>query len=117
MGGLWGTLAVGLFASDAATAGVSGLFYGGGVDQLWRQAAGALAVLVYSFALSYVLGLAIQKTIGFRLTEEDEVKGIDTVVHAESGYDFTSLGGGSGSALSQATGVGSPAKTTEGVRA
>src|SRR3954454_8378948 len=44
VGGLWGTLAVGLFASASATAGVSGLFYGGGFDQLWRQAVGAFAV-------------------------------------------------------------------------
>ena len=42
VGGLWGTLAVGLLATEAAPAGVNGLFYGGGVDQLWRQAVGAL---------------------------------------------------------------------------
>jgi Amt family ammonium transporter len=117
VGGLWGTLAVGLFASAATTAGVDGLFYGGGVDQLWRQAVGAGAVLVYSLVLTFIIGFVIQKTIGFRITETDEVAGIDNVEHAESGYDFTSLGGGSGSALSQATGVGTPVKTTEGVRA
>ena len=98
VGGLWGTLAVGLFASAATTAGVDGLFYGGGVDQLWRQAVGAFAVLAYSFVLTYVIGLAIQKTIGFRLSEEDEVAGIDNVVHAESAYDFASLGASSGPA-------------------
>jgi ammonium transporter, Amt family len=94
IGGLWGTLAVGLVASSAATAGVDGLFYGGGVDQLWRQAVGAFAVLVYSFVLTYVIGLAISKTIGFRLPEEDEVEGIDGVEHAESAYDFATAGGG-----------------------
>src|SRR5918999_1374722 len=103
VGGVWGTLAVGLFASAATTAGVDGLFYGGGLDQLWRQAVGAGAVLVYSLVLTFVIGFAIQKTIGFRIAETDEVAGIDNVEHAESGYDFTSLGGGSGSALSQAT--------------
>src|SRR5919107_274712 len=111
VGGLWGTLAVGFFASAATTAGVDGLFYGGGLDQLWRQAVGALAVLVYSLVLTFIIGFVIQKTIGFRIAETDEVAGIDNVEHAESGYDFTSLGGG-GSALSQATGVGSPVKTT-----
>src|SRR5919107_575322 len=92
VGGLWGTLAVGLFASASTTAGVDGLFYGGGVDQLWRQAVGAGAVLVYSFVVTFVIGLAIQKTIGFRITEQDEVTGIDSVEHAETAYDFTSLG-------------------------
>ncbi|SDG75580.1 ammonium transporter [Klenkia brasiliensis] len=110
VGGLWGTIAVGFLATDSAPAGVSGLLYGGGVDQLWRQVVGALAVLVVSFVLTYLIGIIIEKTMGFRITEEDEVAGIDQVVHAESGYDFTSLSGGSGSALHQAT----TAKTVEG---
>jgi Amt family ammonium transporter len=94
VGGLWGTLAVGLFASATATAGVDGLFYGGGLDQLGKQAVGAFAVLLFSFVVTYVLGLLIQKTIGFRLDEEDEVEGIDGVEHAESAYDFATSGGG-----------------------
>ncbi|MGY1829808.1 ammonium transporter [Geodermatophilus sp. SYSU D01180] len=113
VGGLWGTLAVGFFATADAPAGVDGLFYGGGVDQLWRQAVGAVAVLVFSFVLTLVIATVVKAVMGFRISEEDEVAGIDTVVHAESGYDFTSLGGGSGSALHQAT----TPKTTEGVRA
>jgi ammonium transporter, Amt family len=117
VGGLWGTIAIGFFATDAAPAGVSGLFYGGGVDQLWRQIVGALAVMVFSFALTWIIGTVIQKTMGFRISEEDEVAGIDTTAHAESAYDFTSLGGGSGSVLAQATGVATPVKSTEGVRA
>ncbi|MGY1735521.1 ammonium transporter [Geodermatophilus sp. SYSU D00684] len=113
VGGLWGTLAVGFLATADAPAGVDGLFYGGGVDQLWRQAVGAVAVLVFSFVLTLVIAAVVKAVMGFRISEEDEVAGIDTVVHAESGYDFTSLGGGSGSALHQAT----TPKTTEGVRA
>jgi ammonium transporter, Amt family len=115
VGGLWGTLAVGLFASAATTAGVDGLFYGGGVDQLWRQAVGAGAVLVYSLLLTFVIGTAIQKTIGFRCTEQDEITGIDSIEHAETAYDFASLGGGSGASL-----VGqahAEARNTEGVKA
>jgi Amt family ammonium transporter len=100
VGGLWGTIAVGFLATAAAPAGVDGLFYGGGVDQLWRQVVGALAVLVFSFVLTYLIGLVIQKTIGFRITEEDEMTGIDSVVHAETGYDFASLGGSGGATLS-----------------
>jgi Amt family ammonium transporter len=96
VGGIWGTLAVGLFASASTTAGVDGLLYGGGVDQLWRQALGAVAVLVYSFVLTLVIGFVIQKAMRFRVAEEDEVTGIDSVVHAETGYDLDSLGGGSG---------------------
>src|SRR5689334_3769610 len=94
VGGLWGTIAVGFFASAATTAGVDGLFYGGGVDQLWRQAVGAFAVLIYSFVITLVLGFVIAKTMGFRLSEEDEVEGIDGVEHAESAYDFATSGGG-----------------------
>src|SRR4029453_1808993 len=73
VGGLWGTLAVGFFASAATTAGVDGLFYGGGVDQLWRQAVGAFAVLFFSFLVTLALGFAIEKTIGFRIRSEAEV--------------------------------------------
>ncbi|MGY1760357.1 ammonium transporter [Geodermatophilus sp. SYSU D00779] len=98
VGGLWGTLAVGLFASASTTAGVDGLFYGGGLDQLWRQALGAGVVLGYSFVLTMVIGVVIAKTMRFRVSEEHEVSGIDGVVHAETGYDFASLGGGGGSA-------------------
>ncbi|MDX6299248.1 MAG: ammonium transporter, Amt family [Nocardioidaceae bacterium] len=93
IGGLWGTLAVGLFASSATTAGVDGLLYGGGLDQLWRQAVGAFAVLFFSFVVTLLIGLAIEKTMGFRLSEEDEVEGIDSVEHAESAYDFSTSGG------------------------
>ena len=115
VGGLWGTLAVGLFASAATTAGVDGLFYGGGLDQLWKQAVGALAVLAYSFVLTLVIGGAIQKTVGFRVTDEDEIAGIDNAEHAETAYDLASLGGGGGTSL-----VGqahAEARNTEGVRA
>jgi Amt family ammonium transporter len=115
VGGLWGTVAVGFFASASSTAGVDGLFYGGGVDQLWRQVVGALAVLIYSFVLTLVIGFAIQKTIGFRVSDEDEIAGIDNAEHAETAYDFASLGGGGGTSL-----VGqahAEARNTEGVRA
>jgi Amt family ammonium transporter len=116
VGGLWGTLSVGLFASAAASAGVDGLFYGGGLDQLWRQFVGALAVLAFSFVVTYVIGTIIQKTIGFRITEEEEVTGIDTVEHAESAYDFASLGS-SGSTAPLAGQARAEARSTEGVRA
>ena len=115
IGGIWGTLSVGLFASASTTAGVDGLFYGGGLDQLWRQAVGAFAVLLYSFVVTYVIGTVIQKTMGFRIPGEDEVAGIDSVEHAETAYDFASLGSGGGtSVIGQAH---AEARNTEGVRA
>ena len=64
VGGLWGTLAVGLLATANAPAGVDGLFFGGGFGQLGKQAVGAFSVLIFSFVVTYVLGLLIQKTIG-----------------------------------------------------
>jgi Amt family ammonium transporter len=92
VGGLVGTLGVGVLATSAAPAGVDGLLYGGGVEQLGRQAVGAFAVLAFSFVLTYLIGTALQRTIGFRVDVDDEVSGIDLRIHAESGYDFGSMG-------------------------
>ncbi|UOY01516.1 ammonium transporter [Blastococcus sp. PRF04-17] len=116
VGGLWGTIAIGFLGTAAAPSGVDGLFYGGGVDQLWRQVVGALAVLLFSFIVTWIIGTVIQKTMGFRITEEDEVTGIDNVVHAESGYDFASLGS-SGSTAPLAGQARAEARSTEGSRA
>jgi Amt family ammonium transporter len=93
VGGMWGTLSVGFLASKSAPAGVNGLFYGGGVDQLWRQAVGAVAVLLYSFILTLIIGYALHKTIGFRVKEEAEMEGVDSTEHAETAYDLGALGG------------------------
>ncbi|MGY1719399.1 ammonium transporter [Blastococcus sp. SYSU DS0552] len=116
VGGLWGTIAIGFLADPDAPAGVESLFFGGSVDQLWRQVVGAVAVLVFSFVLTLVIGIAIQKTMGFRIREEDEIAGIDTVVHAESGYDFASLGS-SGSTAPLSGQARAEARNTEGIRA
>jgi ammonium transporter, Amt family len=93
-GGLWGTLAVGFLATAAAPAGVDGLFYGGGLDQLWRQAVGAFAVLFYSGIMTFLIGLLLHKTIGFRVSEEEERAGVDESEHAETSYDLGTFGGG-----------------------
>jgi Amt family ammonium transporter len=116
VGGLVGTIIIGFLATADAPAGVDGLFYGGGVDQLWRQVVGALAVLVFSFVVTLVIGIVIQKTMGFRITEEEEVTGIDNVEHAESAYDFASLGS-SGSTAPLAGQARAEARSTEGVGA
>jgi ammonium transporter, Amt family len=90
VGGLVGTIGVGLLATAAAPAAVDGLLYGGGVDQLWRQVVAAFTVLAVSFVLTYLIGTALQKTVGFRIEEDDEVAGIDLAMHAETGYDLHS---------------------------
>ncbi|MEU2349299.1 ammonium transporter [Modestobacter sp. NPDC049651] len=99
VGGLLGTILIGFLATADAPAGVDGLFYGGGVDQLWRQVVGAFVVLLFSFVLTWVIGMAIHKAMGFRITEEEEISGIDSAEHAETAYDLNSLGGGGGASL------------------
>jgi Amt family ammonium transporter len=73
------------FLGLAAFAPETGLFYGANADQLIAQVVCSLAVAVYSFVLAFVIGTAIEKTIGFRAKEEDEIAGIDLVLHGE-GY-------------------------------
>jgi ammonium transporter, Amt family len=107
VGGLIGTLLVGLLATDLAPAGVVGLFYGGGFDQLWRQAVGAFAVLFYSFVLSLIIAYIVKAIFGLRATEENEVAGLDESEHAETAYDFSTLrvGGGLGAQRPIVTGA------------
>ncbi|MDI2129280.1 ammonium transporter [Yinghuangia seranimata] len=99
VGGIVGTLLIGLFATKEMVGTVytngaeAGLFYGGGVTQLGRQAAGAGIVLVYSFVVAFALGFVIDKVMGFRVSEDDEVTGVDQVEHAETAYDFATMGG------------------------
>jgi len=78
--GMVGTLYLGFFATD------TGLFTGGDFGQLVVQAIASVGVLVYSFVVALILGFAIDKTMGFRITNEDEIAGIDTIVHGEEGY-------------------------------
>jgi Amt family ammonium transporter len=80
LGGIIGTLYIGFFASDV------GLIFSGSFEQLGKQALGAGAVLVFSFVLSFIIGWIIDKTMGFRIKNEDELAGIDTVLHGEEGY-------------------------------
>ena len=103
VGGLVGTLLIGFFASPLAMTtiadgddptkahaeGVAGLFYGGGFDQLGKQAIGAFAVMAYSAVVTYLIALIIKHTIGWRISTTDEVSGIDLVEHSEAGYDLS----------------------------
>ncbi|MDO5501167.1 MAG: ammonia channel protein, partial [Propionibacteriaceae bacterium] len=99
----------------ASPAGVAGLFYGGGVDQLWRQIVGALAVLVFSFVVTFILAKILDATMGLRVPADAEAEGIDTRVHAESGYDLNPFGGRTGKGGLAQAGIGSstPAESPE----
>ena len=94
VGGLVGTLLIGFLATADAPAGVDGLFYGGGAGQLWSQTFAALSVMVYSFVVALAIGKVIDLTMGFRITADDEVSGVDTAIHAENGYEFGNAAGG-----------------------
>ena len=80
--GLIGTLYLGFFAID------TGLFTGGDLGQLLVQTIAAFGVLIYSFVAALLIGLAIDKTMGFRVKSEDEIAGVDLVVHGEAAYSF-----------------------------
>ena len=93
VGGLVGSLAIGFLGTAAAPSAVDGLFYGGGASQLGKQALANLVVALYSFTVAFLLGKVIDKTIGFRVKEDDEVAGVDQVEHAETAYDFLGASG------------------------
>ena len=80
VGGLIGTLYLGFFANG------SGLLWSGSFNQLLVQAIAAFSVMAYSFVLAFGIGFLIEKTIGFRIKNEDELAGVDLVVHGEEGY-------------------------------
>jgi Amt family ammonium transporter len=80
VGGIVGTLWIGFFGET------TGAVFGHGFDQLWRQALAVAVVAVYAFAVSFILGWVLEKTIGIRITSTDEIAGIDLVQH-EVAYD------------------------------
>ncbi len=84
--GIWGTLAVGLFATDG------GLFYGGGFKQLGIQALGVVSILAYTTVMMLITFTLIKKFHGLRVTPEEEISGLDSVEHglasAYAGFEF-----------------------------
>ncbi len=99
VGGLWGCLSIGFFGTHVVNSiGLDGLFYGGGTTLLGKQAFGAFFVLAYSFIITLILGFIINKTIGFRVTRDAELEGIDLNEHAESAYELASSSRGGASA-------------------
>ena len=94
--GMLGALLIGFLATPTVTGiltsdpadGPAGLLYGGGLAQLGKQAVAVGAVVTYSFVVTLVLGVIVDKTVGFRIPREDEIIGVDEVTHAETAYDF-----------------------------
>ena len=89
VGGFVGMIGIGLLASTAANAaGGNGLFVSGSPDLLVKQLIAAATVATFSFIGTWLIATAISKTIGFRVSREKEMIGLDTVEHAESAYDL-----------------------------
>jgi Amt family ammonium transporter len=83
VGGIVGTMMIGFVGVEV------GLFNGGGTEQLVKQATGVVAVLAYSFIMTLIIAKVIDLVMGFRISKDDEISGIDLVVHAERGYELT----------------------------
>jgi Amt family ammonium transporter len=88
VGGVVGTLLLGLFADASINSAVTheGLFLGGGLTLLGDQALAAVVTLAYSFVVSLVLAMIIDRTIGLRVTEAQEEEGLDLSQHRETAY-------------------------------
>jgi Amt family ammonium transporter len=94
VGGVVGTLLIGFLADPATTGdpanpGAAGLFFGGGLDQFWKQLIGVVGMVVFSLVMTYVIALIIKATLGWRISASDELGGIDLAEHSEVGYDLS----------------------------
>ncbi|MGI8941036.1 MAG: ammonium transporter [Actinomycetota bacterium] len=109
-GGMIGALSTGLFADSAINpAGADGLLFGGGAGLLGRQLIAVSATLVFSLVVSLVILKVVEATVGLRVSEEEELNGLDLSQHAEVGYALSESGGGS---ITVAGPVGVPLITT-----
>lgn len=89
--GIWGTLAVGLFAQDKYVKNslgysLNGLFFGGGFDLLWIQSQGILLVFLWAFPLAWLFFKVLNSTIGLRVSPEEEIRGLDFGEHSMTSY-------------------------------
>jgi ammonium transporter, Amt family len=110
VGGTWGALATGLFASKAVNdAGGDGLFFGN-PGQLWTQIVAILATYVLAIVATYVILKVVDAIVGLRVTDEDEVVGLDLSQHSETAY---AMGGGSYSEFSSGDAFGEAMRTAE----
>ncbi len=110
--GAFGTVAVGLFATEDTDFWSQGLLYGGGTDQLVTQILGVLAIAAYTAVAAGALFLAIKSTVGLRVSEQEELEGLDVHEHGAPGYATDVTGGGGAGLVGTA-----PARTLTGVGA
>jgi ammonium transporter, Amt family len=95
VGGLIGTILIGLFATDGINwsmypeGALPGLFHGGGFRQLGTQTLAAIIAVVFAFAMTWIIATVLGKIMGWRVAEEDEVAGIDLAQHGETAYEST----------------------------
>ncbi len=89
VGGIVGTLLIGFFASDTMPSGQNGILYGGSGMLLVKQAVAAGSVLLYSFLVALAIGYAIKRTMGIRISSEDEEHGIDARLHRDPAYELS----------------------------
>jgi Amt family ammonium transporter len=87
-------VAIGFLATP--TQGTAGLFYGGGTTQLVAQSLAALMAIVFTAVMTFIIAYPIHKFMGFRVSQEQEVVGVDLSLHAETAYEF-GIGGHGGS--------------------
>jgi Amt family ammonium transporter len=88
LGGTWGALATGLFASTKINPdGANGLFFGN-PGQIWIQFVSVAATMVFAFIMTLIILKIIDVLIGLRVSEEEEVKGLDISLHNEAGYSL-----------------------------
>jgi ammonium transporter, Amt family len=110
VGGMLGALLIGVFADTAFNpAGGDGLLAGGGLALLGKQAVAVLTTLVFSFTLSFLLLKLVDRVVGLRVTEEEELSGLDLSQHEEAGYAFGEGGGSLAPVPSAGTPVRAPA--------
>jgi Amt family ammonium transporter len=93
IGGITGAISLG-FISNSHYLGADGLFYGGGGHQLWVQFYTVVAVVGYSFVLTFILGKLIGLVFRQRLTDEEQDVGMDLSEHGEAAYEFDNIGAG-----------------------
>jgi Amt family ammonium transporter len=118
VGGLVGTLLIGFLSTSEGAGGIDGLFYGGGWSSLGDQFFAALFTIVWTGVFTTLIAFAIKYTIGWRVSDEAEVDGIDFDQHGESAYDLHSTTSGAGSSLlANATAPVAKSETTEGANA
>ena len=110
VGGVFGALAVGLFATKSINAaGANGLFYGGGLAQLGKQAVGVGAAFGYTVVVTLVIALVLKRITGNRVSEDDEELGLDLSLHGETAYALDAEDGLRESELQESgQGVGEP---------